>query len=94
MKNLFIVVWQGNYRVPCPWDDVEQESCEIRLRMPGESKFGNEFLCVIFDEMARRQFKKGDLVEADLGFHVVKLGKGSYRQAVVVNHIQAVGKNG
>jgi hypothetical protein len=44
--------------------------------------------------MARRQFKKGDLVEADLGFHVVKLGKGSYRQAVVVNHIQAVGKNG
>ena len=69
MKNLFIVVWQGNY-------------------------FGNEFLCVIFDEMARRQFKKGDLVEADLGFHVVKLGKGSYRQAVVVNHIQAVGKNG
>ncbi len=94
MKLLCNVVWQGNYHVPCPWDDVEQEFCEIRLIKSGEPKFGNEFLCVIFDDMARRQFKKGDLVEADLGFHVVKLGNGSYRQAILVNDIKAVGKHG
>lgn len=94
MKQLFKIVWQGNHRIPRPWNDVEQESREIRLRMSGVPQFGNEFLCVMFDEMARNPFKKGDLVEADLGFHVVKLGNGSYRQAILVNDIKAVGKNG
>lgn len=94
MKTVFKVVWQGNHRIPRPWNDVEQESCEIRLRKSGEPKFGNEFLCIMFDEVAKCQFKKGDLVEADLGFHVVKLGNGSYRQAVVLNDIKAAGKHG
>jgi hypothetical protein len=94
MVSTYQVIWQGHHRIPRPWNDVEDESCEIRLRKSGEPKFGNEFLCIMFDEVAKCQFKKGDLVEADLGFHVVKLGNGSFRQAILVNDIKAVGKHG
>ena len=94
MKQLFKIVWQGNHRIPRPWNDVEHESCEIRLRKFGEPKFGNEFLCVMFDEVAKCQFKKGDVVEADLAFAVVKLSNGSYCQAIFVNDIKAVGNHG
>lgn len=94
MRSKFQIVWQGNHRIPRPWNDEEYESCEIKLKQFGEPKFGNEFLCIMFEEVAKCQFKKGDLVEADLGFHVVNLGNGSYRQAIVVNDIKAVGKHG
>jgi len=44
--------------------------CMIRLKELGGSKFGNEFVCSMFGNLAQCRFYEGDLVAASLRFSV------------------------
>lgn len=58
--------------------------CVIRLKEFGGSKFGNEFVCSMFGNLAQCRFYEGDLVAASLRFSVREVN-GNCFQDVVVN---------
>lgn len=60
--------------------------CVIRLKEFGGSKFGNEFVCSMFGNLAQCRFYEGDLVAASLRFSVREVN-GNCFQDVVVNDI-------
>ena len=60
--------------------------CVIRLKEFGGSKFGNEYVCTMFGNLAQCRFYEGDLVVASLRFQVHEVN-GTVYQEVVVNDI-------
>lgn len=60
--------------------------CVIRLKEFGGSKFGNEYACTMFGNLAQCRFYEGDLVVASLRFQVHEVN-GTVYQEVVVNDI-------
>ena len=60
--------------------------CVIRLKEFGGSKFGNEYVCTMFGNLAQCKFYEGDLVVASLRFQVHEVN-GVVYQEVVVNDI-------
>ena len=60
--------------------------CVIRLKEFGGSKFGNEYACTMFGNLAQCKFYEGDLVVASLRFQVHEVN-GVVYQEVVVNDI-------
>lgn len=60
--------------------------CEIRLKMLGGSKFGDEFVATLFGNLASCRFSEGDVVAAGLRFSVHEVN-GCLFQDVVCNDI-------
>lgn len=60
--------------------------CEIRLRMLGSSKFGDEFVATLFGNLAQCRFSEGDVLAAVLRFSVHEMN-GSLYQDVVCNDV-------
>lgn len=65
--------------------------CLIRLKEFGGSKFGNEYACTIFGNLAQCKFNEGDLVVASLRFQVHEVN-GSVYQEVVANDVVKLSK--
>ena len=60
--------------------------CVIRLKEFGGSKFGNEYVCTMFGNLALGTFYEGDLVAASLRFQVHEVNGNCY-QEVIANDI-------
>ena len=60
--------------------------CDIRLKMLGGSKFGDEFVATLFGNLAQCRFQEGDVVAAVLRFSVHEVS-GCLYQDVVCNDI-------
>ena len=86
--NNFRVVSQGDVSyVPSSKQEGGQlAKCVIRLKEFGGSKFGNEYACTMFGNLAQCKFYEGDLVVASLRFQVHEVN-GVVYQEVVVNDI-------
>ena len=65
--------------------------CLIRLKEFGGSKFGNEYACTMFGNLAQCKFNEGDLVAASLRFQVHEVN-GALYQEVVVNDMVSICK--
>ena len=60
--------------------------CEIRLKMLGGSKFGDEIVATLFGSLALSRYNEGDIVVAVLRFSVHEVN-GQFYQDVVCNDI-------
>lgn len=56
--------------------------CEIRLKMLGGSKFGDEFIATLFGNLAQCRFYEGDVVVAVLRFSVHEVNGCMYQDVV------------
>ena len=65
--------------------------CIIRLREFGGGKFGNEYACTMFGNLAQCRFTEGDLVVASLRFQVHEVN-GTVYQEVVANDVVKLNK--
>ena len=65
--------------------------CVIRLREFGGGKFGNEYACTMFGNLAQCRFYEGDLVVASLRFQVHEVNGATY-QEVVANDVVKLNK--
>ena len=65
--------------------------CGIRLKEFGGSKFGNEYVCTMFGNLAQCRFYEGDLVVASLRFQVHEVN-GAVYQEVIVNDMVSLKK--
>ena len=86
--NNFRVVSQGDvsYIPSSKQEGGQLAKCVIRLKEFGGSKFGNEYACTMFGNLAQCKFYEGDLVVASLRFQVHEVN-GALYQDVVVNDI-------
>ena len=60
--------------------------CIIRLKEFGGGKFGDEYVCTMFSNLAQCRFAEGDLVAASLRFQVHEVN-GAVYQEVVANDV-------
>lgn len=60
--------------------------CIIRLREFGSGKYGDEYVCTMFGNLAQCKFYEGDVVSASLRFQAHEVN-GQYYQDIVVNDI-------
>ena len=60
--------------------------CLIRLKEFGGSKFGDEYVCTLFGNLAQCRFAEGELVAASLRFQVHEVNGNSY-QEVIANDV-------
>lgn len=65
--------------------------CVIRLKEFGGGKFGNEYACTMFGNLALCKFYEGDLVVASLRFQVHEVN-GTVYQEVVANDVVKINK--
>ena len=89
MKTFFLqVVSQGDVTyIPSSKEENNQlAKCVIRLREFGGGKYGDEYACTAFGNLAQCQFYEGDLVLASLRFQVHEVN-GNLYQDVVCNDI-------
>ena len=86
--DIFRVVSQGNVSyIPSTKEANGQlAKCEIRLRMLGSGKFGDEYVCTLFGNLAQCCFAEGDVVIASLRFQVHEVNGNCY-QDVICNDI-------
>ena len=71
-------------------EDGQLAKCMIRLKEFG-GKFGNEYVCTMFGNLAQCKFNEGDLVAASLRFQVHEVN-GSVYQEVVANDVVKLSK--
>ena len=64
--------------------------CVIRLKEFGGSKFGNEYACTMFGNLAQCRFFDGDLVVASLRFQVHEVNGAMY-QEIIANDVVKLG---
>ena len=64
--------------------------CVIRLKEFG-GKFGDEYVCTVFGNLAQCKFSEGDLVIASLRFQVHEVN-GSVYQEIVANDVVKLSK--
>ena len=60
--------------------------CIIRLKEFGGGKFGDEYACTMFGNLAQCRFAEGELVAASLRFQVHEVN-GAVYQEVVANDV-------
>ena len=65
--------------------------CIIRLKEFGGGKFGNEYACTMFGNLAQCKFYEGDLVAASLRFQVHEVN-GAVYQEVIANDVVKLSK--
>ena len=83
--NIFYVVSQGDvsYVASQKAEGGQLAKCLIRLKEFGGSKFGNEYVCTMFGNLALCKFYEGDLVAASLRFQVHEVNGTVYQELVV-----------
>ena len=86
--TVFRVVSQGvvTYIPSTKQEGGQLAKCLIRLKEFGGSKFGNEYACTMFGNLAQCKFFEGDLVVASLRFQVHEVN-GAVYQEVVANDV-------
>ena len=87
-KSIFRVVSQGTvaYVASQKAEGGQLAKCMIRLKEFGGGKFGNEYVCTVFGNLAQCRFSEGDLVVASLRFQVHEVN-GAVYQEVIANDI-------
>ena len=90
--NIFRVVSQGDvtYVASQKAESGQLAKCVIRLKEFG-GKFGNEYVCTVFGNLAQCKFSEGDLVIASLRFQVHEVN-GSVYQEIVANDVVNLSK--
>ena len=93
IKQIFRVVSQGDvtYVASQKAEGGQLAKCVIRLKEFGGSKFGNEYVCTMFGNLAQCRFSEGDLVVASLRFQVHEVN-GSVYQEIVANDVVKLNK--
>jgi hypothetical protein len=83
--SIYYVVSQGdvNYVASQKAEGGQLAKCVIRLKEFGGSKFGNEYVCTMFGNLAQCKFNEGDLVVASLRFQVHEVNGAVYQEVVV-----------
>ena len=86
--NIYHVVSQGDvsYVASQKAESGQLAKCLIRLKEFGGSKFGNEYACTMFGNLAQCKFYEGDLVAASLRFQVHEVN-GAIYQEVIANDV-------
>ncbi len=86
--NIYYVVSQtdASYVASQKAEGGQLAKCVIRLREFGGSKFGNEYVCTMFGNLAQCKFYEGDLVAASLRFQVHEVNGAMY-QEVIANDV-------
>ena len=86
--NIYYVVSQteASYVASQKAEGGQLAKCEIRLKMLGGSRFGDEFVATLFGNLAQCRFYEGDVVAAVLRFSVHEVN-GCLYQDVVCNDI-------
>ena len=86
--NIYYVVSQteASYVASQKAESGQLAKCEIRLKMLGGSKFGDEFIATLFGNLAQCRFYEGDVVAAVLRFSVHEVN-GCLYQDVVCNDL-------
>ena len=86
--KLYRVVSQGDVSyIPSTKEASGQlAKCIVRLKEFGGGKYGNEYACTLFGNLALCKFYEGDLVAASLRFQVHEVNGNSY-QEVIANDI-------
>lgn len=87
-SNLFYVVSQteASYVASQKAEGGQLAKCVIKLKEFGGSKFGNEYVCTMFGNLAQCRFYEGDLVAASLRFQVHEVNGAMY-QEVIANDV-------
>ena len=90
--NIYYVVSQGDvsYIPSTKQEGGQLAKCVIRLKEFGGSKFGNEYACTMFSNLAQCKFFEGDLVVASLRFQVHEVN-GAVYQEVIANDVVKLG---
>ena len=60
--------------------------CVIRLKEFGGGKFGDEYCCTVFGNLAQCRFAEGSLVAASLRFQVHEVN-GAVYQEIIANDV-------
>lgn len=91
--NIYYVVSQGDvsYVASQKAEGGQLAKCLIRLKEFGGSKFGNEYACTMFGNLAQSKFSEGDLVAASLHFQVHEVN-GAIYQEVIANDVVKLSK--
>ena len=91
--KIFRVVSQGDvsYVASQKAESGQLAKCGIRLKEFGGSKFGNEYACTMFGNLAQCRFYEGELVAASLRFQVHEVN-GAVYQEVLVNDMVSLKK--
>ena len=86
--NIYRVVSQGDvtYVASQKAEGGQLAKCMIRLKEFGGGKFGNEYVCTMFGNLAQCRFYEGDLVVVSLRFQVHEVN-GALYQEVVANNV-------
>ena len=86
--NIYYVVSQteASYVASQKAEGGQLAKCVIRLKEFGGSKFGNEYLCTMFGNLAQCRFAEGSLVAASLRFQVHEVN-GAVYQEVIANDV-------
>lgn len=85
MKSIMLrVVSQGtvSYIASQKAEGGQLAKCEIRLKMLGGSKFGDEFVATLFGNLAQCRFAEDDVVVAVLRFSVHEVNGCLYQDVV------------
>lgn len=91
--SLFYVVSQSDvtYVASQKAEGGQLAKCVIRLKEFGGGKFGDEYCCTVFGNLAQCRFAEGSLVAASLRFQVHEVN-GAVYQEVVVNDVVSLNK--
>ncbi len=91
--EFFRVVSQGGvtYVASQKAESGQLAKCMIRLKEFGGGKFGNEYVCTLFGNLAQCRFGEGDLVVASLRYQVHEVNGATY-QEVVANDVVKINK--
>ena len=91
--HICLVVSQGDvsYVASQKAENSQLAKCVIRLKEFGGSKFGNEYACTMFGNLAQCRFYENDLVVASLRFQVHEVN-GSVYQEIVANDVVKLSK--
>ena len=65
--------------------------CVIRLKEFGGSKFGDEYFCTMFGNLAQCRFAEGELVAVSLRFQVHEVNGNCY-QEIIANDVVSIKK--
>ena len=66
--------------------------CLIRLKEFGSGKFGDEYACTMFGNLAEYRFAEGDVVAASLRFQVHEVNGNCYQECVVNDIVPIIRK--
>ena len=92
-NSMFHVVSQGvvNYITSTKEESGQLAKCIIRLKELGGGRYGDEYACTMFGNLALCKFYEGDLVVASLRFQVHEVN-GVVYQEVIVNDVVKLSK--